>query len=170
MRVFSGADPLGPYTQFLAYASGMSGGVRVGAVDADADGRADILTVPGKDFPTHVKAFEGENAKGTVKVSILAKVGKLTKVVGVITFVYVASTDSVAVAAEGATRDALWPFIDIGAEAGNTVGGCTNEWFRSGDLNRQRRGRITLDILEDPNTEIPDYRNLYRRQSSAGAR
>ncbi len=48
-----------------------------------------------------------------VKVAI-----KATKVTGVIIFVYVAATDSVVCAAEGATRDALWPFLDLAEQAG----------------------------------------------------
>src|SRR5262249_23728593 len=42
---------------FLAYVPGFSGGVRVGAIDADNDGRAEILTGTGPGAGPHVKKF-----------------------------------------------------------------------------------------------------------------
>ena len=43
---------------FLAYDPGFQGGVRVGGVDANGDGRADIITAPGPGYQSEVKVFD----------------------------------------------------------------------------------------------------------------
>jgi uncharacterized repeat protein (TIGR01451 family) len=58
VRVFdgvTGAELLG----IFAYDPGFTGGVRVAVADLDADGRADILTVPGPGGGPHFRAFSG---------------------------------------------------------------------------------------------------------------
>ena len=64
VRVWDGTSAASYLMQFFAHDLAMKGGVRVGAVDADGDGRTDIMTVPGKDFPAHVKAFEVDSLTG----------------------------------------------------------------------------------------------------------
>ncbi len=56
IRVYDGRDFSQAY-QFWAYNTNFTGGVRVGAVDANADGRADVVTAAGPTGGPHVKVF-----------------------------------------------------------------------------------------------------------------
>jgi hypothetical protein len=55
---FSGASGA-PIASFFPYAAAFTGGVRVGTVDANGDGRLDILTGAGPGGGPHVRAFDG---------------------------------------------------------------------------------------------------------------
>jgi hypothetical protein len=82
----------------------------------------------------------------------LTKLGNATKVIPVITFVYVASTKSVSVAAEGCTEDMLWPFLDIGRAAAEPVGELYSETIKSGRLNRRRQAQWIDRLKTHPNS------------------
>jgi hypothetical protein len=58
VRAFSGGD-LRVLANFFAYAANFSGGVRVAAGDANADGRADLFTAAGPGGGPHVRVFDG---------------------------------------------------------------------------------------------------------------
>jgi hypothetical protein len=57
VKVFSGAD-LSVLRSFLAFAPSFSGGVVVGALDANGDGRADLVVTP-QQGPAHVRLLDG---------------------------------------------------------------------------------------------------------------
>jgi serralysin len=59
VKVFNGADVSQVLQDFLAYAVGFTGGVRVGAIDRNGDGRADILTGAGPSGGPHFRSFDG---------------------------------------------------------------------------------------------------------------
>jgi len=105
-------------------------------------------------------AERAAKTKGSVTVklpakSVLSKAGRVVKILPAITFVYVASTDSVAVAAEGCTEDALWPFLDIGRAASEPFAGIVQEATRGGILNRRRQTAWIQRVLDDPkNAEL----------------
>jgi hypothetical protein len=69
VQVFSGAD-LRVLRSFLAYGADFTGGVYVAAGDIDSDGRADVITGPGRGGVPQVRVFSG--ATGGVLVSFLA--------------------------------------------------------------------------------------------------
>ncbi|MGC1512499.1 MAG: S8 family serine peptidase [Acidimicrobiales bacterium] len=58
-----------PYASFFAYDPGFAGGVRVGTVDLEGDGRDEILTGPGPGGGPHVTA---RRADGTIVLSFYA--------------------------------------------------------------------------------------------------
>jgi hypothetical protein len=59
VKVFDGRTTA-ELASFFAYGAGFTGGVRVATGDLDGDGRADIITVPGRNgVGPHVKAFSG---------------------------------------------------------------------------------------------------------------
>jgi len=92
--------------------------------------------------------------KGIVRVAVpkaLTKLGKASKVVPFITFTYVASTNSVAAAAEGCTEDLLWPFLDIGRSAAEYV---TGPLVRAVDDLHQRHRRAEANPY-DPESYRP---------------
>ncbi len=60
VRVLSGADG-SQLHGFFAYAPSFLGGVRVAAVDADGDGRADIVTGAGPGGGPHVRILSGRD-------------------------------------------------------------------------------------------------------------
>lgn len=55
---------------FYAYDQKFTGGITVGAVDVDGDGKDDIITGPGAGAPPHIKVFRGTD--GTLIRSFLA--------------------------------------------------------------------------------------------------
>ncbi|MBI4138808.1 L,D-transpeptidase family protein [Candidatus Uhrbacteria bacterium] len=60
VRVFSRSGK--PIREFLAYANGFRGGVRIAAEDTDGDGRDEIITAPGPGIPAIVRIFSAEGA------------------------------------------------------------------------------------------------------------
>ena len=61
VKVFDGSNGA-LLASFLAYETGFQGGVRVGAVDRDGDGRAEIITGSGAGATPHVKIFSASGA------------------------------------------------------------------------------------------------------------
>ncbi len=62
MKVFDGGNANVVLQSFLAYSASFSGGVRVGAIDRNGDGRAEILTGAGPGGGPHVRAFDALTA------------------------------------------------------------------------------------------------------------
>jgi hypothetical protein len=58
VKVYSGANG-GLIREWMAYDENFRGGVITAARDLDGDGKADIITAPGKSGGPHVKAFSG---------------------------------------------------------------------------------------------------------------
>ncbi|QGJ69927.1 Hypothetical protein PBC10988_16160 [Planctomycetales bacterium 10988] len=58
IKVFSGQDG-SVITEFYAYASNITVGVRVAAGDVDGDGTAEVITAPGPGGGPHVRVFSG---------------------------------------------------------------------------------------------------------------
>ena len=106
-------------------------------------------------------AARSKTTKTTIKIklparSIVDKFGKVIKLVPVIVFAYTASTDSVSVAAEQGTEDALWPFLDIARAASEPFSSFVHEATVTGRTNRQIRTRWSQELLADPShAEIP---------------
>jgi hypothetical protein len=65
-------------TKFSAYPSGFTGGVRVGVVDVDGDGRAEIVTVPGPGAAPTVKVFRVVGSSASLVTSFLGAEPELT--------------------------------------------------------------------------------------------
>jgi hypothetical protein len=67
VRVFSGATISSPnptmLDDFFAYDAAFAGGVRVGALDVNGDGKAEILTGAGPGGAPHVRIFDGTTAQ-----------------------------------------------------------------------------------------------------------
>ena len=59
----TGAEIGGPLGTFLAYGSGVTGGVFVAAADVDGDGRQDIVTAAVTDAGPRVKVFSGTDGR-----------------------------------------------------------------------------------------------------------
>jgi hypothetical protein len=62
VRVFNGVSGAG-MASFLAYDPGFVGGVRVAAIDANGDGRAEVFTGPGPSGTGQIRAFDGANGQ-----------------------------------------------------------------------------------------------------------
>lgn len=60
VRTFDGYGNIIHTVGFFAYDSNFRGGVRVGAADVDADGKAEIVTVPGEGGGPHVRVFNNQ--------------------------------------------------------------------------------------------------------------
>lgn len=58
VRIFTTGGTL--LREFLAYATGLRAGVRVAVCDLDGNGMAEIITIPGKGAPPHVRIFSGQ--------------------------------------------------------------------------------------------------------------
>jgi hypothetical protein len=58
VRVFSGANPAIKLSDFFAYASTFTGGVRVAVADVDGDGFGDIITAPGAGGAPDMRVFD----------------------------------------------------------------------------------------------------------------
>jgi hypothetical protein len=69
VKVFSGADQH-LLASFFAYDPAFGGGVRVAAGDVDADGRIDVITIPGPSGVPQVRVFSGVDSMcwGTSRV------------------------------------------------------------------------------------------------------
>jgi hypothetical protein len=58
VRVYSGANPAIKLSDFFAYNSNFTGGVRVAVADVDGDGFGDIITAPGSGGASDMRVFD----------------------------------------------------------------------------------------------------------------
>lgn len=61
VKVFDGGGSTADIASFFAYDLGFKGGVRVAAGDVNGDGKADIITAPGKGSGPLVRVFSGDS-------------------------------------------------------------------------------------------------------------
>ncbi len=101
------------------------------------------------------EAAKAAQASGGSKVLKLTTRG--AKGLIVLTFVFTATKEGILVAAEDATRDAAWPFIDIAEQACEEAGEAYEEYYRSGTLRRGLQQSWFWRLLNDPSGgDIPN--------------
>lgn len=93
-------------------------------------------------------AAKAKKTAGKAVTTTICVISKGAKITAVVTFLYIASTDSIAVAVEGGTRDALYPLPEVVEAIGSEFGGAVTPLQEAGQLSAKITEQNMLDLIE----------------------
>ena len=106
-----------------------------------------------------IAMMAAKNRPGSKQIARVFKlvgvIGKASKVLAVVSFIYCAATEDFASAAEGAAEDLVWPVGDMIATAADEAGRGYLAMIESGMLRRKIDASNINGFISNPNGEIP---------------